>query len=90
MTTYEEINNIPVTIHLLNEDMSNSAKVTNDINAYYRMLIKALDRTANVNSYKSKSNFYKFLCDEELNILNENSISAHNQWFLDSQSVVAL
>ena len=41
MITYEEIN-ISVRIHLLNDDKSNGVNVINDINAYYRMLIKAL------------------------------------------------
>ena len=49
------------------------------------MLIKVLERAANINIYKSKSNFYKFWWDEELNILKENSISAHNQWFSDGK-----
>ena len=44
--------------NLLNDDTSNRANVINDINAYYRMLIKALDRAANVNIYKSISFFF--------------------------------
>ena len=51
MTTYEEIKNIPVPVHLLNDDTGNSANVTNDINEYYRMLIKALQMAENVNIF---------------------------------------
>ena len=58
MTTYEEIKNIPVPIHLLNNYIGNGANVTNDINAYYKIFIKALDKPANVNIYKSKTTFF--------------------------------
>ena len=84
MTTYEEIEK-SCTIHLLNDDMSNSIDITSHINVYYRMLRKALDKAANVNIYKSKSKFYKFWWDKRQNIVKKNSISAHNQWFLDGK-----
>ena len=85
MTTYEEIKNIPVPLHSLTDNTSNCANVTNYINAYYRMLIKALERVANVNIQISKSIFYKFWWDEELIIIKRNSINAHNQQFLDGK-----
>ena len=89
MTTDEEIKIIPIPLHLLNDDTSNSDNVTNYINAYYRTSIKALERAVNVNIYKSKSNHYKlFVWDEELNILKENSISSHNQRLLDGKPPV--
>ena len=51
--------NIPVPLRLLYDDTSNSANVTNDINAYYRMLIKALDKAAKIfiNRYQIFINF---------------------------------
>jgi len=75
------LNNIKVPWYLLNPDSStDKSEIMNDINSFYESIVSALLSAAESSVPKRKSNYYKFWCDTELDLLKEESIDKHKVW----------
>ena len=50
------------------------------IDKFYFSIICALQTASALTALKVKHNFFKFWCDEELNLIKEEAIASHNVW----------
>jgi hypothetical protein len=59
---------------------SDSTVILHDVDKFYDDIVEALFFTSSLLIPKQKQNFYKFWCDEELDILKESSITSYKMW----------